>query len=206
ARAFSAEIGRALGALHGVASLIQFARKEGMHGDEHCRLGTVSALSSCGNQDSQIEEMFVIAASDSVPEIRRTAVGGLGSLKSLKAEEKLLSVCMSDVDQGVREKAADALRHSPGDAGIPQLVTALDSAKPEIRIHAAEALAQIRDDKAIPALVKALESNHPPTRVAAAKALDALGFDQIGRLIDVLVSIARTAPDPMTRQEAARTL
>src|SRR5262249_14913206 len=43
ARAFSAEIGRALGALHGVASLIQFARKEGMHGDEHCRLGTVSA-------------------------------------------------------------------------------------------------------------------------------------------------------------------
>jgi HEAT repeat protein len=206
AREFCGQVGHAIGVLKGASSLVQFAQEAGMRGDEHSRFATVCALCNCGQQDSDIEEILLTAANDPEPRIRREAVRGLARTKSPRAEERLLAICLADVDQGVREEASEALRHFPGEAGIPKLLTRLENAEDEIRIHAAEALARIQDDRAIPALLKLLESNHALTRIAAAKALDALGFNQVETLIQVLFLLARTAPDIKVRQEAAKAL
>ena len=206
AREFCAQIGHAIGVLNEVSSLIHFAHQTGMQGDEYCRLATVSALRNCGRQDSEIEEILFTAAIDPEPHVRQEAVKGLASMKSPKAQEKLVGICLSDIEPAARDEAGKALRHFPGDAGIQTLVTALGHADDETRIRAVEALARIQDEKAIPALVKVLESTHPLTRIAAAKALDVLGFDQLDTLVQVLGSLARIAPDLKVRQEAAAAL
>jgi len=178
ARELCGEVGRVIGVLNGGPSLVQFAHKTGMHGDEHCRFATLSALYTCGHEGSAVEEAFLMGANDRIPTVRRAAVKGLARIKSPKAKEKLLNICIDDADKGVREEAVKGLARMKSPKAEEKLLhICMEDPDQGVREEAAEALRQFPGDAGVPKLVAALEKSEDETRIHAIEALTRIRDD-----------------------------
>jgi HEAT repeat protein len=117
-------------------------------------------------------------------EVRWWATRSLADLRTTEAIPLLLK-SLNDLDPGVRQCAAIALRGQPDPAAIPQLLSALDAEDRLLSRLAGDALITIGEE-AVPALIAVMDGGSQSARLEAARALAAIGDT---RAIPVLIKV-----------------
>jgi HEAT repeat protein len=118
------------------------------------------------------------------PEVRWWATRSLADIRTTEAIPLLLK-SLNDLDLGVRQCAAIALRGHPDPTTIPQLVSALDAEDHLLSRLAGDALITIGEE-AVPALIAVMDGGSQSARLEAARALAAIGDT---RAIPVLIKV-----------------
>jgi HEAT repeat protein/beta-lactamase regulating signal transducer with metallopeptidase domain len=143
---------------------------------------------------------LVSALRDSVVEVRRAAVGALGSLEDPRAVAALIQALRSDTDTEVRRMAAWALGQLEARSAVEALTGALRQDRDaEVRKMSAWALGQIEDDAAVEALGAALKDQSAEVRSTS---VWALGQIEAASSVAFLVPLLRDG-DAETRKQTA---
>jgi HEAT repeat protein len=122
-------------------------------------------------------------------------------------DELLLKVALEDPEGAVREAAAKTLKWSFSETLIDRLITTLAEGPANQRAAAAAALGEIGGDANPDALRRALDDADIQVRMKAAASLRRLRADAANeRVIEVLMSVARSDNDLGLRSQAARLL
>jgi HEAT repeat protein len=195
-------IAEALEELQARDKLVLLAREAFTKSADVARFIATASLCALRETDREVQSLLECAVTDENRYVRLEAVSGLAAAKSQDGEQVLLKVCLNDTDPEVRRKAGEVLRWLPGDRAVEQLIQALRDQDHKQQIRAAEALACMEDESAIPALVEALENGPSQIRIAVCGALKASGYNELGTLAEVLISIAQQDSDKSIREEA----
>lgn len=151
---------------------------------EQCQSGDASAqihamhdLADTGAQQA-VPAILLLLKSSEDEDVRTTAAYVLGKLGADHVDQvgPVLAARLSDVDESVRNQAAESLsqlRYQPARAALESML--LGDEYWVARASAAEALGALGDAQAVPALLKALTDEYYPVRSYAAYAIGRLG-------------------------------
>ncbi|MBI2300786.1 MAG: HEAT repeat domain-containing protein [Armatimonadetes bacterium] len=131
--------------------------------------------------------------------VRAAAADALGRMGK-PAARPLLDGALNSPDKDVRSNGTKALQ-AIGAVAIPEMVEAVKSGKPTMRVGAAVALGRMKTPRAIDSLIGALGAKEGEVRLACRDALVAIGTDAVEPLIGAL-----TNADPFTRRHSAEAL
>jgi HEAT repeat protein len=156
-------------------------------------------------QGELIQKVAAIAAGDTDPKLRTTAVLALGSVRPLTPNvSQALLKALDDADPKVAHAAAGAINSVEGPTLAPQAVThltqGLKSADPAARIAAARALGGMIGwrERFSPALVSVmLTDKDPAVRAAAVEAVGEAGDDDT---LAPLIKALKTDSTPRVRR------
>jgi HEAT repeat protein len=118
---------------------------------------------------------------------RSNAARALGLMGEKSAVKPLISILLSDPEDGPRSCAAEAL----GEIGIADaadaLIKGLNDSNIAVRRKSAKTLGRIKDEKAVEPLIKVLKDSNYKVRADAATALKEIGDERaVAPLIEVL--------------------
>lgn len=131
--------------------------------------------------------------------VRAAAADALGRMGK-PAARPLLEVALNSPDKDVRTNATKALV-AIGAVAVPEMVEAVKSGKPTMKVGAATALGRLQTPRAISALIGALSAKETEVRLACRDALVAIGEPSVEPLVAAL-----TNTSPLTRRHAAEAL
>jgi HEAT repeat protein len=163
-------------------------------------IGVLALIKPDSIIDSLINDL---AAKES--DVRRSAASALGSLRSEKAVEPLITALSKDKESAVRWSAANALGVLGSEKAVEPLITALSKDKESaVRWIAADALGVLGSEKAVDPLISALNSTEESdVRGSAADALGVLGSE---KAVDPLISALNSTEESVVRWSAADAL
>jgi len=117
------------------------------------------------------------ALGDEVPDIRKVALEGLGSLCFADFASWLQTVvpCLADDNREVRLTVVDLMGNCPNEDVLEHLMTAMDDHDDWVRVRAIEALGKRGDEAAVPRLVQAMADENKMVAIRAVEALGAVG-------------------------------
>lgn len=142
----------------------------------------VEALGKIGVNEELVKSNLVKTLGDENPGVSVLTAEALTKLGHFKESVPILIKALSDKDQLVRTRAADALRNIDPHAkeAVPALIGALGNEDPMVRGKAAYALKKIGSvtKETVPALIKALGDDNSGVRIKAAEVLIDLGYDE----------------------------
>lgn len=131
--------------------------------------------------------------------VRAMAADALGRMGK-PAAHPLLDNALNSPDKDVRTNATLALE-AIGHVAVPEMIEAVKTGKPTMRIGAARALGSLRTPRAVDALITALSALEQDVRLTCRDALVELGEPAVDPLIDALDNA-----DRFTRQHSAEAL
>jgi HEAT repeat protein len=143
---------------------------------------------------------------DNSTSVRETLVTKLGELKSEESLSILVNTTLFDPDKNVQQVAAKNLKWFEGDSAVKSLILSLKSPDKIKRIRGAQALGLIEDEAAVRPLLELLNDKVVSVRIMAATALNQIKYDNVDRLIQILISIATKAVNFGDREKAANAL
>ncbi|MEZ2298627.1 HEAT repeat domain-containing protein [Variovorax sp. RCC_210] len=119
---------------------------------------------------------LVALLADQAADVRKEAIGALGTLDAWQAVDALAELLRSDSDAEVRGGAASALGNLRHAGATAHLIDAFNDelTSSEVRSEIVRALGNTQDFAALPTLCVALQDADAETREAAAQGLDAL--------------------------------
>ena len=178
----------------------------------------VTILTAAGGELAA--DSVALAAGDSDPEVKRTALEGLGKLAASEPES-LLDALGHNVPDVTRQAVSEALRQA-GAASASVLAEALDDVRESIRVASAMILGEQGPDarKVLPNLIEALEDDFEEQRIQAVLAVgrvaeegDAAALEATRRLFEDSSAAVRKAaswaearllgrPEPLGNLEA----
>ena len=173
-----------------------FASDEPVH-----RLMAVYALGRMdvpGNLD-----LLKAALSDEVPDIRKVALEGLGSLCFADFASWLDTVvpCLGDENREVRLTVVDLMGNCPNDEVLEHLMAALEDHDDWVRVRAIEALGRRAAETAVPGLVRAMADENKMVAIRAVEALGAVGGQSAFRAL--LAAVEGDDPEMQAAAEEA---
>jgi HEAT repeat protein len=148
--------------------------------DQRAELAALQ-LSAAGSQNLEIIAELL---EHQETEVRWWATRSLADIQNMGTAPLLLKA-LNDVDPGVQQCAALALRGQPHAQAVPQLVSLLDAEDRLLSRLAGDALIAIGED-AVPALISELDGNSQPAQLEAVRALASIGDT---RAIPVLIQV-----------------
>ncbi|MCL4530907.1 MAG: HEAT repeat domain-containing protein [Chloroflexi bacterium] len=135
------------------------------------------AVRTLAQFDEPPVEWLVGSLNDPSPEVREAAALALSSYPNEESAPALIRA-LSDSDSMVGTLAANALVLI-GNAAVPSLLDAYESAPLNARIHILRALAEIRDHRAIRLLMKAMDSDSAMLNYWAKEGIERLGLNMV---------------------------
>jgi HEAT repeat protein len=173
------------------------------------------------DDDAVIAPLTTAARQDSVPGVRRAALGGLARFYRPTVVAPMMAA-LSDDDHAVRISAARAIRtlaefHHGRRAqahnsyagmvealprAVPALIATIDHDHSDVREAVARTLGYMRDARAVEPLIAALQDGASDVRK---EAINALGRIHDERAIDPIIGLLQDA-DSEVRRAAVRTL
>ena len=156
-----------------IPSLRSMAKEEGSQ-----RWWGIRALAQVGGPSEAA--LFRACLDDPRPDMRALGLMALAALAerdshAVEPHLEAMAALLADPEGLVRQVAVDALARG-GEAAIPVLTAALESAQDGVRVRTARALQRIGVMAVAPALYHHLEDSNPLVRHYAYEALDRLGL------------------------------
>jgi HEAT repeat protein len=114
------------------------------------RRRALAGISHNDNRDGAATYLIRIIENEKEPEIRKSAIAGLGRIAGDKSLGALMSTLESDPDTEIQKQAVSAIGRRPRDEGIPILIrTARSHPKIAVRKQAISILGQTGDERAV---------------------------------------------------------